>query len=41
MPLLSKAGLKPVAMHVQKGADIEGGCPVNMEPFVFICERDK
>lgn len=40
IPLLSKAKLKPVAVHIQKGADIEGGCAVNMEPFVFICEKE-
>lgn len=39
VPLLNKAKLKPIAVRLQKGADIENGCAVNMEPFVFICER--
>lgn len=39
VPILTKAKLKPIAMHLQKGADIEDGCAVNMEPFVFICEK--
>lgn len=39
VPLLNKAKLKPIAIHMQKGANVEGGCAVDMEPFVFICEK--
>lgn len=39
MPLLAKAKLKPIFAKMQKGAN--NSCAINMEPFVFICERAK
>lgn len=37
VPILTKARLKPVFAKMQKGAD--NSCAVDMEPFVFICEK--
>jgi 2-polyprenyl-3-methyl-5-hydroxy-6-metoxy-1,4-benzoquinol methylase len=37
VPLLAKAKLKPIFAKMQKGAD--NSCAIDMEPFVFICER--
>lgn len=39
VPLLAKAKLKPIFAKMQKGAD--NSCTIDMEPFVFICERSK
>lgn len=39
VPLLAKAKLKPIFAKMQKGAD--GSCVIDMEPFVFICEKTK
>lgn len=39
VPLLAKAKLKPIFAKMQKGAD--NSCAVDMEPFVFICEKEK
>lgn len=39
VPLLAKAKLKPIFAKMQKGAD--NSCAIDMEPFVFICERSK
>lgn len=37
VPMMTKAGLKPTSYRLQKGVD--GGCAVDAEPFVFICEK--
>lgn len=37
VPLLAKAKLKPIFAKMQKGAD--NSCAIDMEPFVFICEK--
>lgn len=39
VPLLAKAKLKPIFAKMQKGAD--SSCAIDMEPFVFICEKTK
>ena len=39
VPLLAKAKLKPIFAKMQKGAD--NSCAIDMEPFVFICEKIK
>lgn len=39
VPLLAKAKLKPIFAKMQKGAD--NSCAIDMEPFVFICEKEK
>ena len=37
VPLLAKAKLKPIIAKMQKGAD--NSCALEMEPFVFVCEK--
>lgn len=39
VPLLAKAKLKPIFAKMQKGAD--NSCAIDMEPFVFICKKEK
>lgn len=39
VPVLAKAKLKPIVARTQKGAD--NSCALDMEPFVFICEKAK
>lgn len=37
IPILTKAKLKPIIARIQKGAD--NSCALDMEPFVFVCEK--